>query len=119
MNARDPELTRLLVEELTRHEPDLAQSNDLALARRSLHALKGSAALAGERDLAQAIARLERRFVGGDPTALANAHRLAVAARDALASGAPVPIAVWPEPPADLATRDLQNDRPSLRGRNA
>ncbi len=112
MSPRDPELTRLLVEELTRHEPDLAQTAALTLARRSLPALKGSASLAGARDLAQALSRLERRFVGGDPTALASAHRLAVAARDALATGAPVPIAVWPEPPLDLATRDPKNVDP-------
>ena len=62
MTTRDPELTSLLVLELGRHLAILEREPpDLDEGPRSLHALKGSAGLAGEADFAAAIARLERR----------------------------------------------------------
>ena len=59
-SSRDPELTRLLILELQRHLPALDSSaHDLDAARRSVHALKGSAGLAGEGELADVLQRVE------------------------------------------------------------
>ena len=74
--ARDPELTQILLQELGRHlvaldELGLAPDPEaLGDARRTVHALKGSAGLAGEAELAATMARLERRLREGDPDAL-------------------------------------------------
>ena len=80
----DPELARLLLEtqtgalrwilsslgccltELRRHEIALQPDKPEIERRRSLHALKGSAGIAGERDLSDALAYLERRCQAGD-----------------------------------------------------
>ena len=67
----DPELTRLLLEEFVRHEPALAPDRAEDEQRRAIHALKGSAGIAGERGLSEALARLERRVHTGDPPLLA------------------------------------------------
>ena len=98
----DPELTRLLLEELRRHEPALAPEYPEAEQRRAIHALKGSAGIAGERGLSEALARLERRVLGGDPRAAYDARLLIIQAREALAAGRPISVAVWPDPPEDL-----------------
>ena len=50
----DPELRRLLILELSRHLVTL-QGTDAEAARRAVHAMKGSAGLAGERELAEAM----------------------------------------------------------------
>jgi len=111
---RDPELTRLLIEELGRHEEALAQGQqDEAAARRAVHALKGSAGLAGEPELASALARIERRVREGDATALRDATALVRTARQRLRDGQGATAAVWPEPPPDLEVRPID---PSLRG---
>ncbi|MBX3205636.1 MAG: Hpt domain-containing protein [Labilithrix sp.] len=115
MSARDPELTRILILELERHlvaldelvERHEADDATLEAARRTVHALKGSAGLAGEPELASAMQRLERRLREGDHTALgetAEAVRLAiqrVGAGERAAGGA------WPVPPPDLAAGPL------------
>jgi chemotaxis protein histidine kinase CheA len=98
----DPELTRLLLEELGRHEPALAPEYPEAEQRRAIHALKGSAGIAGERGLSEALARLERRVLSGDPRAAYDARLLIIQAREALAAGRPIVVAVWPDPPEDL-----------------
>ena len=107
----DPELTRLLVEELVRHEPALAPERADAEQRRAIHALKGSAGIAGERGLSEALARLERRVLAGDPRAVYDARLLIIQAREALAAGRPVSTAVWPDPPEDLRATPIN---PSL-----
>ena len=98
----DPELTRLLLEEFVRHEPALAPDRAEDEQRRAIHALKGSAGIAGERGLSEALARLERRVHTGDPRAVYDARLLVIQAREALAAGRPVSVAVWPDPPEDL-----------------
>ena len=98
----DPELTRLLLEELARHEPDLAPERPDAEQRRAIHALKGSAGIAGERGLSEALTRLERRVIAGDPRAAYDARILIIQARDALAAGRRINVSVWPDPPEDL-----------------
>ncbi len=98
----DPELTRLLLGELARHEPALGPTSPDADQRRAIHALKGSAGIAGERGLSEALARLERRVQAGDPRAVYDARLLVVQAREALAAGRSISVAVWPDPPEDL-----------------
>lgn len=100
--GRDPELGRLLLDEVRRHLPDLADHATPNTQRRALHALKGSAGIAGERGVSESLGRLERRFLGGDPTALAEARALLEEAAVALAAERPIAAPIWPEPPADL-----------------
>lgn len=100
--ATDPELARLLLEELVRHGPELADEATVPGQRRALHALKGSAGIAGERGLSESLARLERRFMAGDAGAVVAARDLVADAAAALAAGRPIGASVWPEPPDDL-----------------
>ena len=56
----DPELSRLLIQELERHLVTLeVEPRDVTGAQRAIHALKGSAGLAGERELAATLERLD------------------------------------------------------------
>jgi two-component system chemotaxis sensor kinase CheA len=103
----DPEIVRLLLEELRRHLPALEPTAPEDGQRRAIHALKGSAGIAGERALADAFARLERRLVTGDPLAILDAKVLVMQAATALAAGRPVPTRTWPEPPDDLRATPL------------
>jgi two-component system, chemotaxis family, sensor kinase CheA len=114
--AVDPELVRLLVEELRRHEPALGPDAQVIAQRHALHALKGSASVAGERALAESLARLERRVLAGEEGALAEARARVAEAASALAGGCPVPSSVWPEPPDDLRAPPLD---PELSSRYA
>ena len=98
----DPELTRLLLEELARHEPALAPECPDVEQRRAIHALKGSAGIAADGGLSEALIRLERRVIAGEPRAAYDARILIIQARDALAAGRRISVAVWPEPPEDL-----------------
>ncbi len=111
MSARDPELTKLLVQELERHLaaiealPVPPDDPAVEVARRSVHALKGSAGLAGEPELASVMQRLERRLREGDRSAMdeiAGAVRVAIRR---LSAGEPATAGVWPEPPPDLVPR--------------
>jgi two-component system chemotaxis sensor kinase CheA len=106
MTVRDPELVRLLTQELERHLATL-QGRDAALVQRALHALKGSAGLSGERELAAAIQRLERRLRDGDRTALGDAAELVRAAIERLTRGEGAIPVEWPSPPEDLAPVSL------------
>lgn len=105
---RDPELTRLLLQELHRHLGDLrartggGDASSLESARRVAHALKGSAGLAGEPELAAVMQRLERRFGAGDTDALADAATSIEAAIARLEAGERAVANEWPVPPADL-----------------
>jgi two-component system chemotaxis sensor kinase CheA len=100
-----------LLEELVRHEPALAPERADTEQRRAIHALKGSAGIAGERGLSEALARLERRVLAGDPRAVYDARLLIIQAREALAAGRPVSVSVWPDPPEDLRATPIN---PSL-----
>jgi two-component system chemotaxis sensor kinase CheA len=103
----DPELHRLLIEELVRHGAALEPERTVDEQRRALHALKGSAAVAGERTLADALARLERRLVAGDGAAAEDARALVAHARAAFATGAPIDLPQWPVPPDDLLAQPV------------
>lgn len=109
MSDRDPELTALLVLELGRHLATLDRDPpDLGQSARALHALKGSAGLAREPELAAALARLERRL--REPDILQAAARLVRQARDRLAAGQPALVASWPEPPPHLVAQAIAPD---------
>lgn len=111
--ARDPELTRLLVQELERHrralEEGAGQKDAAALdaMRRTLHALKGSAGLAGEPELAAAMQRLERRVRDGGADAREEAIETIATAIRRIGAGEPALPGGWPEPPPDLAPRAM------------
>jgi len=108
--VRDPELTRILLQELERHLvalDQLAESQDtgeatLESARRTVHALKGSAGLAGEPELASAMMRLERRLREGEYEALTETAATVRRAIQRLAAGERAATGAWPEPPPDL-----------------
>jgi two-component system chemotaxis sensor kinase CheA len=100
---RDPELARLLIQELEKHLVTLvAHAGVDDDVRRALHALKGSAALAGERDLSAALTRLHRRLKEGDPTALGETRQVVKDAIARLRAGESAVAARWPTPPDDL-----------------
>jgi chemotaxis protein histidine kinase CheA len=115
VTSRDPELTRILLQELERHLVTLerlAEGDDpvetrLESARRTVHALKGSAGLAGEPELASAMARLERRLREGDWEALGKAASTVRRAIRQLAAGEPATTGKWPVPPPDLVAGSL------------
>jgi two-component system chemotaxis sensor kinase CheA len=109
VSARDPELTRILLQELERHlvtlEELAARSQSeatLEQARRTVHALKGSAGLAGEPELASAMQRLERRLREGDYEALIETAKAVRRAIQRLGAGEKAAGSAWPVPPADL-----------------
>jgi chemotaxis protein histidine kinase CheA len=108
MPTHDPELLRLFLQELERHLLTLeAQPPDPTAAQRAVHALKGSAGLAGERELAATMERLHRRLKEGDTTAVAEAASLVRTAARRLAAGESATVAQWPVPTDDLAARPL------------
>jgi two-component system, chemotaxis family, sensor kinase CheA len=108
MASLDPELLRLLVLELERHVVALeARPRDVAEAQRAVHAVKGSAGLAGERELAAAFERIARRIGQGDSVAFDEAEALARGAAERLSSGQRALESEWPIPPADLAAFPL------------
>jgi two-component system, chemotaxis family, sensor kinase CheA len=103
MTNTDPELLKLLVQELDRHLEELvAWETDPTPAKRALHALRGSAGLAGERELAAALERLERRVRQDDDTAWDEAKAVVRSALKRLAEGESAVRASWPVPPPDL-----------------
>lgn len=113
MTSVDPELTRLLISELSRHLTTLeASARDQDACRRSIHALKGSAGLAGELELSAALQRVERRVREGDLAAVDEAGALVRASVERLSSGRSATTSVWPVPPPDLEPTTLP---PALR----
>lgn len=110
MSVRDPELTKILLLELERHLTvleQLAETRDVSpavldTARRTVHALKGSAGLGGEPALANAMTRLERRLRAGEYDALGEAAEMVRRATTRLRRGEHIESSAWPVPPADL-----------------
>src|SRR5580692_9065352 len=108
MTSSDPELLRLLILELERHLVALdAHPRDVPAVQRAVHALKGSAGLAGERELAAALERLHRRVKEGDESAFAEAGVVVRTAVRRLSAGESAVVARWPVPPDDLTARPL------------
>jgi chemotaxis protein histidine kinase CheA len=115
--ATDPELLRLLILELERHLVALeATPRDVPAVHRAVHALKGSAGLAGERELAAGLERLNRRVKEGDEGAVAEAAVLVRTAVERLSAGDTAVAARWPVPPDDLTARPLD---PLVRAQSA
>lgn len=113
MTIRDPELLPLLIAELRRHLVTLEGADEtLEAVRRAVHALKGSAGLAGEAELSQALARLERRMREGDSQARAETAGVVRLAVERLSEGKSAVVASWPEPPTGLVPRATD---PSVR----
>ncbi|MFO0613285.1 MAG: Hpt domain-containing protein [Polyangiaceae bacterium] len=109
----DDEIRRLLIGELEKQRGALVNADVQddargAAARRALHSLKGSFAMAEEPALAETFGRLERRFVGGDASAVPDAERLIATALAALGAGRPIPREAWPEPPGDLVAPEVR-----------
>lgn len=104
---RDPELTQILVQELERHLVALKSMSALDDVRRTVHALKGSAGLAGEPELAAVMQRLERRLRDGDATAQPEVISTVAAAIARIKAGEPAAPGGWPEPPPDLLPSTL------------
>lgn len=108
MAPRDPELTRLLIQELARHLRELLAQVDgdasapLEPTRRAVHALKGSAGLAGEPELAAVMQRLERRLSAGDAAARAEVFGVIEGAISRLEAGEHALESPWPVPPPEL-----------------
>ena len=106
--AIDPELRRLLIQELERHLVALEGTpRDVPAVQRAVHALKGSAGLAGERELAAALERLNRRIKEGEEGAFDEASALVRSAVQRLSAGESAVAARWPVPPDDLGARPL------------
>jgi two-component system chemotaxis sensor kinase CheA len=118
VTLRDPELTRILLQELERHLAvlvGLLERRDDAdeackEAVRTVHALKGSAGLGGEPELANAMARLERRLRGGEHEALGETIEVVRRAVVRLALGDGAAMTVWPVPPPDLVAGVVDPD---------
>src|ERR1019366_6640030 len=75
--------------------------------RPSIHALRGSAGLAGERELAAALERINRRTREGDAAAFDEAATLVRTAIERVKAGEPAVEAQWPVPPDDMVVRPL------------
>jgi len=104
MTGVDPELRRLLVQELERYLPALEGSTvESVEVQRAVHALKGSAGLAGHRELADALERTHRRIREGEEAALKDAASLVRTAIARLSAGESAMTDRWPVPPDDLA----------------
>jgi chemotaxis protein histidine kinase CheA len=113
VSSKDPELRRLLISELERHLKVLEMRPlPVETGRRAVHALKGAAGLAQERELASALQRVERRLREGDPGALESSTMLVRTAAERLARGESALGVEWPEPADDLRATPLD---PSLR----
>ncbi|MGO8995214.1 MAG: Hpt domain-containing protein [Polyangiaceae bacterium] len=108
MSARDPELGRLLLLELERHLQTLVGDVDTEGVHRAVHALKGSAGLAGEAELASALQRLERRLKNDDPDAQREVVEVVRTAIQRLAAGESAMLAEWPLPPEGLVALPLE-----------
>jgi chemotaxis protein histidine kinase CheA len=104
----DLELRRLLIAELERHLVVL-ETRPLPneTGRRAVHALKGAAGLAEERELAGALQRVERRLREGDESALESSALLVRTAAERLTRGESALAVEWPEPPDDLCAAPL------------
>jgi two-component system chemotaxis sensor kinase CheA len=115
MSSRDPELTRLLTMELERHLVALEvnagkrDAETLEATRRTVHALKGSAGLAGEPELASAMQRLERRLREGEHAAAEDIVETVKRAIRRLSAGETAIDVAWPEPPPDLVPGVLES----------
>jgi len=103
VSERDPELDRLLLAELERRLPVLADSEtNPADARAALHSLKGSAAMAGYPELALVVGQFGERLKSGRKDARGEACDTLNEVLERLRAGEPPFATRWPEPPPPL-----------------
>ena len=104
MTSDPRELRPLLAEEIGRRLPTLEnESADIMDVRAALHALRGSAAMAGEHDLALVLAQLAAKVRAREAGARARVAALLREVAERLESGRAVFEQVWPEPPPELS----------------
>jgi two-component system, chemotaxis family, sensor kinase CheA len=98
------DLRRLLATEIEKRLPILSDAaTPEAELRAALHALRGSAAMAGESDLSLVLAQLGARVKSGEPGAVAETAALLRAAGARLAGSASAFAEQWPSPPPGLS----------------
>lgn len=103
MSARDEALSLLLAAEIDKRLPALEDSaSGPAVVRAELHSLRGSAALAGEADLALVLGHLTSRLRAGDLAARPEAALLLLEVRTRIGKGLPAFATSWPTPPPGL-----------------
>ncbi len=103
MTEHDPELDRLLAEEIERRLPALASpETSSADSRAALHGLKGSAAMAGHTELALVVGQLGERLREGRPGTQAALLDAFTTVLQRLRAGKPPFATTWPEPPPPL-----------------
>ncbi len=103
MSLSPLELGRLLAGEIARRVPLLHDPSTPEIElRAALHALKGSAAMAGQTELALVIAQLGQRVLARHPNAVAEARLALEHALARLSRDLPPFASVWPEPPPFL-----------------
>lgn len=95
----------LLADEIERRVPLLAGQPSSEDARRVLHAMRGSAALAGHADLALVLAHLGAQIRAGELDASETAHAVLTRALERLRRGEPPLPTRWPRPPEGLGTQ--------------
>ncbi len=98
--AEEFELRRLLATEIGRRLPHA--SDDPAQARSVLHALRGSAAMAGESELALVLNQLGGRLRAGEHGATQTVREVLSQAAVRLSKGQPAFATHWPAPPFGL-----------------
>ncbi len=98
------ELKLLLAGEIQRRLSLLGEERaPLGDIRAAMHSLKGSAAMAGESELALVLGQLGKRMRNGDWEARCVAAALLEDAKRRLEKGEPAFTSSWPEPPPQLA----------------
>lgn len=102
-------VSRLLAQEIARHLQTLEQHPDSL--RPVLHALRGSAAMAGELELSLLLTQLGVRARAGDPASLDVARRVLGAALERLRQGVSALATRWPEPPDELQATPVSKER--------
>jgi len=103
MSDTPTDLRQLLADEIARHLPRLrVDAPDLTQVRAVLHALKGSAAMAGEQELSLVIAQLGASIRAGRLEVMAPAAQLLSDALTRLRAGQGAFRTAWPEPPPML-----------------
>jgi chemotaxis protein histidine kinase CheA len=103
-----PELSRLLAGEIARRVQLLSDPNAPEIElRAALHALKGSAAMAGHAELALVIGQHSHRVREQEPRARVETQGLLEYALDRLTRGLPPFASVWPEPPPFLGASTI------------
>lgn len=94
------ELRKLLATEIGRRLPHA--TDDPAQARSVLHALRGSAAMAGESELALVLNQLGVRLRAGETRATQTVREVLSQAAVRLSAGQPAFVTQWPAPPFGL-----------------